>query len=114
MRERAREGLDVDARFLLANERTLLAWLRTALTLLAAGVAVQQFGQTIAARLLAGLLVVLGAAAAVVGARRYRAADAALRRGDLPPGGRAPFVIALGVLLLAAGVLVAVVFDLRA
>ena len=25
--------LDVDVRFLLANERTLLAWLRTALTL---------------------------------------------------------------------------------
>ena len=34
--------MDVDARFLLANERTLLAWVRTSLTLLAAGVGTLQ------------------------------------------------------------------------
>ncbi|MFC7482946.1 YidH family protein [Luedemannella flava] len=33
---------DIDVRFLLANERTLLAWLRTALALMAGGVALAQ------------------------------------------------------------------------
>ena len=39
---RSSADLDVDARFLLANERTLLAWVRTSLTLLAAGVGTLQ------------------------------------------------------------------------
>ena len=34
---------DPDARFLLANERTLLAYVRTALTLQAGGIGVLQF-----------------------------------------------------------------------
>lgn len=33
------ERLDVDVRFLLANERTLLAWVRTSLTIQAGGIA---------------------------------------------------------------------------
>ena len=33
----------VDYRFLLANERTFLAWMRTALGLIAGGVALEQF-----------------------------------------------------------------------
>jgi len=36
-----REGSEPDPRFSLANERTFLAWLRTALALLAAGVALE-------------------------------------------------------------------------
>ena len=39
---RSSADLDVDARFLLADERTLLAWVRTSLTLLAAGVGTLQ------------------------------------------------------------------------
>ena len=37
------EGQEPDYRFTLANERTFLAWLRTALSLLAAGVLLVQF-----------------------------------------------------------------------
>lgn len=40
------DRLDVDARFLLADERTLLAWVRAALTLLAAGFAVQELASS--------------------------------------------------------------------
>ncbi|MGH3672809.1 MAG: DUF202 domain-containing protein, partial [Pseudonocardiaceae bacterium] len=40
--ENAREEFEPDYRFTLANERTFLAWLRTALALLAAAVAVVQ------------------------------------------------------------------------
>lgn len=37
------EGQEPDYRFSLANERTFLAWIRTALAFLAGGVALQQF-----------------------------------------------------------------------
>ena len=37
-------GVEPDPRFSLANERTYLAWIRTSLALMAAGVALQVFG----------------------------------------------------------------------
>jgi putative membrane protein len=37
------EGKDPDYRFSLANERTFLAWIRTALALLAGGILLHQF-----------------------------------------------------------------------
>ena len=37
------EGTEPDYRFTLANERTFLAWIRTALALLAGGVLLHQF-----------------------------------------------------------------------
>ncbi|OZC59459.1 hypothetical protein CH306_02365 [Rhodococcus sp. 15-725-2-2b] len=37
-------GSEPDPRFSLANERTYLAWIRTSLALMAAGVALQVFG----------------------------------------------------------------------
>lgn len=39
-----REGSEPDARFTLANERTFLAWIRTALAFLAGGVALELLG----------------------------------------------------------------------
>jgi putative membrane protein len=89
--------VDVDARFLLANERTLLAWVRTALTLLAAGVGTLQLIED-EWRTGPGLgLLLLGAAAAFVGLARYRSADAAIRRGQLPPAGHGPTAVAAAV-----------------
>jgi len=38
------EGTTPDPRFSLANERTFLSWIRTALALLAGGIAVEAFG----------------------------------------------------------------------
>jgi putative membrane protein len=91
-----------DARFLLANERTLLAWVRTALTLQAAGIGVLQFVTRVEAREGIGLgLLTLGAVTGLVGYRRYRNADRALRRGQLPPAGIAPQLVALAVVALS-------------
>lgn len=99
---RAVAGLDPDARFLLANERTLLAWVRTALTLQAGGLGVLQFVTRVEARGVIGLtLLALGAATGFIGYRRYRLADQAIRRGDLPPRGVAPELVALAVVALA-------------
>lgn len=51
-----RVGTEPDARFTLTNERTFLAWTRTALALIAGGVAFEALGLD----LQAGLLVLLG------------------------------------------------------
>jgi putative membrane protein len=106
------EDLDVDARFLLANERTLLAWTRTALALLAGAVGVFQFGDRLAGDVaLTLVLVVLGAGTALAGTRRYLETDRAIRAGRLPARGSAPVLLAGAVVLLAAGLLVAVVVE---
>lgn len=54
-------GTEPDARFSLANERTFLAWIRTALALTAGGVALQALGLGLhpALRLAAAVLLVL-------------------------------------------------------
>jgi len=73
-----------DYRFLLANERTLLAYVRTALSLQAAGLAVLQFlthGHD-AVRVFLGLaLVAAGSFAGVGGWLRFRDNDRRIRAG---------------------------------
>ena len=74
-----------DYRFTLANERTFLAWLRTSLALLAAGVAVEQLGTGLdPAWARTGLslgCLALSLVASAGGVLRWRAVDAAVR-GD--------------------------------
>lgn len=78
------EGEEPDYRFSLANERTFLAWSRTALALLAGGVALHQFALhgrpqwafDLAAALLAVLSGLLGVGAYV----RWRGNEIALRK----------------------------------
>ena len=99
---------DVDARFLLANERTLLAWTRTALTLQAGGIGLLQFGTGLAARAVVGvLLLLLGAAAGIAGHRRYRRADEAMRAGRLPAKGHGPELVSLAATAIGAALAVA-------
>ncbi|MPQ99303.1 DUF202 domain-containing protein [Modestobacter sp. I12A-02628] len=103
-----------DYRFSLANERTLLAWLRTALALVAGGVAIAQFapglgvphgGTVVAVLLLAGGLVT-----ALAGHRRYRRAEAAIAAdAPLPDGSMGSWAAAtVAVLVVLVGALVVV------
>ena len=72
-------------RDLLANERTYLAWLRTAVSLMLVGLAVARLldpGHDGA--LAAGvLLVLLGVLGLLYGTRRFRCGAAAIARGDI-------------------------------
>jgi putative membrane protein len=96
------ERFEVDARFLLANERTLLAWQRTAFALVAGGVAAPQLGDDVPARgVLAALLLLSGLVVAVVGGVRFARADLAMRRGELPATGRAPYLV-VGIIAMVA------------
>ncbi|RKN05358.1 YidH family protein [Streptomyces radicis] len=106
------EGTTPDYRFSLANERTFLAWLRTALALLAGGIAVDQFltdmrwavRTAIAVALLAG-----GALCAIRAVNHWVRSERAMRRGDDLPASRFPTLLALGTAATATLVLVAVV-----
>ncbi len=100
--------LDVDVRFLLANERTLLAWVRTALTLLIAGAGVEQFASDLPHQSwAAAVLIGLGVASAVAGAGRHATADRAIRHGVLPSPGYGHYLIAAAVALIGITLLVA-------
>jgi putative membrane protein len=83
------EGEEPDARFSFANERTFLAWVRTALGLLAAGVALQALPVDIEAtprKWLAVLFIVLALATAAVGWSRWARSERAMRRNQPLPG----------------------------
>lgn len=93
-------GHEPDVRFSLANERTLLAYQRTTIGLIAAGVAVTHFLEENAlAYVLAGLLILCGAVAGVGGYRRYLEADHAIREGRPLALGRTPVVLSFGLMV---------------
>ncbi len=95
--------LDVDIRFLLANERTLLAWVRTGLTLIAGGVAVAFIAPDSTQGTIAGLGAIgFGGALALIGYIRYQVADAAIRAGKLPATGIGSIIVVAGVVVFAA------------
>lgn len=94
-----------DYRFTLANERTFLAWTRTALALLAAGVAVVQLvphfsvaGARTTVGVVLGLLSVL---VSVGGVLRWRAVQLAMRRAQPLPSTRITWLLAGGLTVLA-------------
>jgi putative membrane protein len=82
------EGTEPDYRFSLANERTYLAWIRTALALLAAGVAldVVDISRTaLPQKVLTIVLVVLGLASAAAAWTRWAMVERAIRRNQPLP-----------------------------
>jgi putative membrane protein len=106
------EQNEPDYRFTLANERTFLAWIRTALGLLAGGVAVHQLlPETTSTRTaLAMLCVVLAAVLAASGYPRWRRVQTAMSRGEPLPKSPMVLVLTAGVLLITvlAAVLVVI------
>jgi putative membrane protein len=94
-----------DYRFTLANERTFLAWLRTALALLAAAVAVVQlipeFVIPGTRQVVGGLLTGMAVITACAGLYRWEQVDHAIRRGLPLPRHRIPQVLT-GALVLVA------------
>lgn len=95
------EGEEPDPRFTLANERTFLAWQRTALAFMAGGVGIEALTAHSAGRdVLAAVLVVIGIGCAVVALRRWAGAERALRAGrPLPRFRFAPVLTATLVLI---------------
>jgi putative membrane protein len=93
-----------DVRFTYANERTFLAWNRTALALIATGVAATQLLPKLQVgwgrRVLGLPLIALGAIVAAESFRHWRANERAMRRGEPLPRSPMPLVLAAGILIV--------------
>ena len=104
-----------DYRFSLANERTLLAWVRTALALDAAGLAVVRFapplGGAAGRAANGGVLVLLGTVSAWSGHRRFLATDRAMRAGAPLPEHAAPRYLAAALAAVSVVILVLLAVD---
>lgn len=95
----------MDARFSYANERTFLAWIRTALGLITAGLAITELlppFRLAGGRRLIGLpLIVLGVVMALLSFWNWRANETAMREGRSLPGSPLPLIAAAVVSTVA-------------
>ena len=106
---------DIDVRFSYANERTFLAWNRTALALIATGVAatqlLPQFDVTFGRRLLGIPLIALGALIALTSYSHWQANERAMRqRKPLVPS-RIPIILSIGIGVIAVIAVVLSLFE---
>ncbi len=95
-------GTDPDYRFTLANERTFLAWIRTALALAAGGLGAiavidNFYGQEILGLMLLGLSLLTAATSY----RRWMANERSMRLDQPLPVSRLPLYLAMGTAVLS-------------
>lgn len=97
--------IEPDVRFTYANERTFLAWNRTALALIATGVVVvgvlPKFQIDFGRRVLAIPMILLGAFMSFASLREWNANEYAMRH-ELPlPRSSLPRILTIGVVVVA-------------
>jgi putative membrane protein len=106
---------EIDVRFSYANERTFLAWIRTSLGLVTAGLAITQllppFDFPGGRRLIGLPLIGLGVVIALSSFRNWQENERAMRAGRDLPRSMLPRLAALVVSIVAVTGLVLVVFK---
>ena len=108
------EGETPDYRFSLANERTFLAWLRTALALIGGGFAVDQFLPDLPWGVRAGMALGLlgaGVLCALRAVNHWVRCERAMRRGEDLPVSRFPVLLSVVVAVVAVARVVVVLFG---
>ena len=104
-------GEDPDFRFTLANERTFLAWIRTALALAAGGLAAVTILDDFTGEEILGIgLLTLSFFTSATAYRRWALNERAMRLRQPLPASRLPLIMSVGVAIVA--VLAAVLFAL--
>lgn len=106
-----RDGDEPDPRFSLANERTFLAWLRTALAMYAGAFALEALALPVAEgwRMASAIVfLALGTLCAVQAWIGWKATERSLRRGTPLPGPAIGAIIVIGVVIAAALVAIGV------
>ncbi len=105
-------GDEPDYRFTLANERTFLAWIRTALALAAGGLAAVGLLEDLAGGEVLGiLLLVLSFVTAASAYRRWALNERSMRLQEPLPASRLPMMMAIGTAIVAVAAAVVLVVD---
>jgi putative membrane protein len=106
---------DLDYRFTLANERTFLAWVRTALALIAGGVAVVQLVPALSIpgvrHALGMVLTAAGGVLAVLAVRRWNSVQTAMRQGVELPRSRMPVLLGGAIVVLTIALMVVIAIQ---
>lgn len=115
MDDEQRRRHEVDYRFTLANERTFLSWVRTAIALLAGGVAVHtlahSFQHAFIRQMITATCLVLAVAAATGGYAHWRNVGARMTRGEPLTGSLLVPVMATGVTAITVLTLIAIFVE---
>lgn len=105
-------GQDPDYRFTLANERTFLAWVRTALALAAGGLGAVTILDDFPGEEVLGIgLLALSFLTAATAYRRWALNERAMRLDEPLPPSRLPMYMAIGVAAVAIVAAVLFVVD---
>ena len=105
-------GDDPDYRFTLANERTFLAWIRTALALAAGGLGAVTILDDFPGEEALGIsLLALSFLTAATAYRRWALNERAMRLDEPLPPSRLPMLMAIGVAVVAVAAAVLFVVD---
>lgn len=102
-------GSEPDYRFTYANERTMLAWIRTSLALVAGGVAVRTVDldiPTVLAAAVGAAMVSLGLMCAAHSWMRWARSERAMRREEPLPSSPVGAILSVGMVVAAAIILV--------
>jgi putative membrane protein len=106
------EGSEPDYRFTMANERTFLAWIRTALALSAGGLAAVSLLDEFAGGEALGVgLLVLSFVMAATSYRRWALNERSMRLDEPLPPSRLPMLMAIGTAAVAIAAAVMLVVD---
>lgn len=105
----------VDARFTLAAERTVLAWIRTALGFIAGGVAIvyvaPDLRESWLEAVLGAVMVLLGCAIAITGGLRWRRTTRVLRSGGEMPGPSSVLFVVAAIVVLSVMIVMAILIQ---
>jgi putative membrane protein len=105
-------GSEPDPRFTFANERTFLAWIRTGLGFLAAGVAISAVARWtdhlgLEIRLASAVLVLCGLACGIGAFRRWMANERAMRLNEPLPS--SPLLVVLTAIVAVIGMVALII-----
>jgi putative membrane protein len=107
-------GSEPDPRFTFANERTFLAWIRTGLGFLAAGVAIAAVARWsdrlgLEIRLASAVLIICGLACGLGAFRRWMANERAMRLNEPLPS--SPLLLVLTAIVAAVGIVALIIVS---
>ena len=111
------QGTSTAVREHLANERTLLAWVRTGVSLISFGFVIERLGTEVSTSAASGLfgvaLAILGIVALIMGTAHYLRSRRGIENGEFVSAASAYLIVVAGSLVLAGAFIIYVILEGR-